>query len=388
MSVWDWLMNPAGLTAHGFCLSWAPGLVALHAASDAITALAYFFVPAALVYFVRQRPDFQYGWVFYLFVGFILACGATHLMAIVTLWLPVYGIEGLIKAVAAAASIGTAIVLCVLIPKIIALPSAAQLERVNQELNATIADKERAYALLEDSEARFRAINLDLEKRVTEKTAEITASNRQLATSLEHRDTLIREVYHRVKNNLQTVDALIAVQYRRITDDTAKKALHDLRQRVYALGLVHQQLMDSSDLKTFDIAPFLEDLTHNLVEAGFKQGVKMTVRSIPLKVGFDFAIPLGLLVTELVTNSLKHAFPDGIGKITVVLERNEDEKLTLIVADNGKGQSSADAFPYGTSPGRGINIITGLVNQLKGSLSVSGENGTHTEIYLSAPVTA
>jgi two-component sensor histidine kinase len=381
-------MNPAGLTAHGFCLSWAPGLVALHAASDAITALAYFCVPAALIYFVRQRPDFQYGWVFYLFVGFILACGATHLMAIVTLWLPVYGIEGVIKAVAAAASIGTAIVLCVLIPEIIALPSAAQLERVNQELNATIAEKERTYALLEDSEARFRAINLDLEERVAEKTAEITASNRQLATSLEHRDTLIREVYHRVKNNLQTVDALIAVQYRRITDDTAKKALHDLRQRVYALGLVHQQLMDSSDLKTFDIAPFLEDLTHNLVEAGFQQGVKMTVRSIPLKVGFDFAIPLGLLVTELVTNSLKHAFPDGIGKITVVLERNDDGKLTLIVSDNGKGRSGADYFPYGTSPGRGINIITGLVNQLKGSLSMSGENGTHTEIYLSAPVTA
>ena len=145
--------------------------------------------------------------------------------------------------------------------------------------------------------------------------------------------------------------------------------------------------MDSSDLKTFDIGPFLEDLTHNLVEAGFQHGVKMTVRSIPLKVGFDFAIPLGLLVTELVTNSLKHAFPDGIGKITVVLERNEDEKLTLIVSDNGKGLTKANSFPYGTSPGREINIITGLVNQLKGSLSVSGENGTHTEIYLSAPAT-
>jgi two-component sensor histidine kinase len=387
MSVWDWLLNPAGLTAHGFCLSWAPGLVALHAVSDAITGLAYFFVPAALVYFVRRRRDFQYGWVFYLFVGFILACGATHLMAIVTLWLPIYGIEGVIKAVAAAASIGTAMVLWVLIPEIIALPSAAQLERVNQELTATIAEKERAYALLADSEARIRALNLDLEQRVAEKTAEITASNRQLATSLEHRDTLIREVYHRVKNNLQTIDALIALQFRRLTDDTARKALHDLRQRVYALGLVHQQLMNSNDLKTFDIAPFLEDLSHNLVEAGFQHGVKMTVRSIPLAVGFDFAIPLGLLVTELVTNSLKHAFPDGVGKITVILERNDDEKLTLIVSDNGKGLTNAESFPYGTSPGRGINIITGLVNQLKGSLVVREENGTHTEIYLSAPAT-
>jgi two-component sensor histidine kinase len=388
MSVWDWLLNPAGLTAHGFCLSWAPGLVALHAVSDAITGLAYFSVSASLAYFVQRRRVQEYGWVFYLFVGFILACGATHLMSIVTLWLPVYGIEGVIKAITALASLGTAIILWTLMPKLLALPSPAQLQRVNQELQANIAEKESAHALLEDSEARIRAINIDLERRVAEKTAELTASNRQLATSLQHRDTLIREVYHRVKNNLQTVDALIASQSRRLEDATARKALHDLRQRVYAIGLVHQQLMDSNDLKTFDIAPFLENLTHNLVEAGFQQGVEMTVRSIPLAVGFDFAIPLGLLVTELVTNSLKHAFPDGVGKIAVVLEQNDDGKLTLIVSDNGVGQTGAESFPYGTSPGRGINIITGLVNQLKGSLVMSGEKGTHTEIYLSTPVTA
>jgi two-component sensor histidine kinase len=387
MSIWDWLLNPAGLTPHGFCLSWAPGLVALHAVSDAITGLAYFSVSASLTYFVRRRRDLEYGWVFYLFVAFILACGATHLMSIVTLWLPVYGIEGVIKAVTAGASLGAAIILWTLMPKLIALPSPAQLQCVNQDLNANIAEKQRAYALLEESEARFRAMNLDLEQRVGEKTAELTASNRKLATLLEHRDTLIREVYHRVKNNLQTIDALIAVQSRRLTDETAINALHELRQRIYAIGLVHQQLMDSRDLKTFDIEPFLEKLTQNLVEAGFQHGVKLTVQSIPLAVGFDFAIPLGLLVTELVTNSLKHAFPDGVGKIAVVLERNDDDKLTLIVSDNGKGRTSAESFPYGTSPGRGINIITGLVNQLKGSLAMSGDNGTHTEIYLSAPVT-
>ena len=240
------------------------------------------------------------------------------------------------------------------------------MQRANQDLKANIAEKVRTHSLLEDSEARIRAINIDLEKRVAEKTAELTASNRQLATSLEHRDTLIREVYHRVKNNLQTIDALIASQSRRLADDTARKALHDLRQRVYAIGLVHQQLMDSDDLKTFDIAPFLENLTHNLVEAGFQQGVEMTVRSIPLAVGFDFAIPLGLLVTELVTNSLKHAFPGGVGKITVALDRNDDGKLTLIVSDNGVGQTSADSFPYGTSPGRGINIITGSGESAEG----------------------
>ena len=343
MSFWDWLFNPSGLTPHGFCLSWAPGLVAIHAGSDAVIGLAYFSIPLAIAAFVRQRPDIKYGWVAYLFVAFILACGTTHLMSILTLWAPVYGVEGVIKLVTAVLSIATAAILWPLIPRAAALPSAAELER-----------------------------------RVAERTAELTAA-------LAQRDLLLREVYHRVKNNLQTVDGLMVMQARQLTDPEARLALQGLRDRVYALGLVHQQLMGSQNLKTFDIAPFLRELSANIIHAGASQDVALSVQAVPQEVGLDVAIPLGLLMTELVTNSLKHAFPDGKGDIDVSLDRDAEGMLVLVVSDSGQGYAQDESRAPKASVGS--NIIAGLVAQLKGTIMVESQPGrTRTQIRVAAPV--
>ncbi|CAN7447969.1 sensor histidine kinase [Phenylobacterium sp. LjRoot225] len=387
MSITDWLLNPTGLTPHGFCLSWAPGLVGLHAASDAVIGLAYFSIPLALASFIGQRRDIQYGWVAYLFVAFIMACGTTHLLAILTLWVPAYGVEGLIKVLTAVLSIVTAALLWPLIPKAVALPSAAQLASLNSQLTTTIEEQARTTALLRESETRVRQSNLELESRVAERTAELLEANLQLTDALAQRDLLLREVYHRVKNNLQTVDGLIVMQARQVVDPEAKKGLLNLRSRIFALGLVHQQLMGSDDLKTFDFAPFLRELSENIVEGGAGSDVTLSVDAVPLNVGLDFAIPLGLLVTELVTNSLKHAFPDGKGAIDVLLQRNDDATVALVVADNGGGGKTAAPANDGR-PALGTSIIRGLVAQLKGTMVVRHENGTRSEIHLPAPVTA
>ena len=368
MSWVDWLLNPTGLTPHGFCLSWAPGLVALHAGSDVVIGLAYLSIPLAIAAFIKRRPDIKYSWVAYLFVAFILACGATHLLAILTLWVPAYGIEGLIKLVTAILSIATAGLLWPLIPKAAALPSAARLEALNIELA--------------QSEARVREANADLERRVAERTAELTAA-------LAQRDLLLREVYHRVKNNLQMVDSLLVLQTRQLADPEAKKALRGLQDRIYALGLVHQQLMGSDDLKTFDIAPFLSELSNNIVHGGGANDVDLSVKAIPLDVGLDFAIPLGLLVNELVTNSLKHAFPDGRGEIDVSLSRAENGGLLLVVADNGQGYSRGEAGAPAARMALGSTIIEGLVAQLEGTIMVQSRQGeTRSEIRVAEPVAA
>ena len=358
MTLWDWLLNPAGLTAHGFCLSWAPGLIALHAGSDAVIGLAYFSIPLALAWFVRERKDLQYEWIVYLFVAFILACGTTHLFSIVTLWVPAYGIEGLVKAATALLSIATAIALWPLVPKLLELPSPTQL----------------------------RILNAALEQRVADRTAELQRANASLSTALDQRDLLLREVYHRVKNNLQTVDALLALQASRLADTDARAALMGLRGRIYALGLVHHQLMGSDDLKTFDVAPFLRELSANILEGGEHAGVTLSVDADPLEVGLDYAIPLGLLVTELITNSLKHAFPDGAGAISMALRREADRHVVLVVEDNGRGMAEADLAEDGR--GLGAGIVRGLVEQLAGTMIVTNQGGVKTEIRTPLPEAA
>jgi two-component sensor histidine kinase len=208
----------------------------------------------------------------------------------------------------------------------------------------------------------------------------LVAANTRLSQALEQRDLLLREVYHRVKNNLQVIDGIVTLQSQRLADPDAKLALKGLRRRLYALGLVHQQLMSSSDLKTFDVSPFLKELSENIIEGIGRRDISLSVQAIPLDVGLDFAIPLGLLVTELVTNSLKHAFPEGKGKIDVVLDRRKDGSMVLIVSDNGAGYDMPEASHKEKASGLGTTLIDGLVSQLRAVINVRRMNGTISEV--------
>jgi signal transduction histidine kinase len=121
------LLASSTLSPHGISLQWEPELIWLHVASDAVMAAAYFSIPVALSIFVSKRRDVDFGWVFWAFALFITACGLTHVLSIITLWVPIYGIEGLIKAVTALAAIVTAVMIWLLLPKVLALPSPSQL---------------------------------------------------------------------------------------------------------------------------------------------------------------------------------------------------------------------------------------------------------------------
>jgi two-component sensor histidine kinase len=384
MDLSDWLFNPSGLTPHGFCLLWVPGLIYLHAISDAVIGVAYFSIPLALAAFAARRKDLQYTWVIQLFVAFILACGTTHFMSILTLWVPVYGIEGLIKGITAVLSIATAALLWPLLPKLLAIPSPRQLSDVNAELSRKILEHEDTLALLRASEVEVKRANSELEKRVGERTAELSATNEKLVATLAQRDLLLREVYHRVKNNLQVVDSIVALQVRKLEDADAIAAMASLRSRIHALGLVHQQLMGSSDLETFDIAPFLRELSANLLSASGKEGVTIEVSARAHLVNLDFAISVGLIVTELVTNSLKHAFGTSGGQITVFLDDRADGDIALVVADNGQ----AGPEPAPANKGLGTSILQGFVSQLKAKMTVTRNKGTRTEIAIPSGVIA
>src|SRR5580692_7000606 len=146
------LLDSSSLSPHGICLLWEPELIWLHVASDAVIAVAYFSIPVALSIFVSKRRDVDFGWIFWAFALFITACGVTHVMSIITLWVPVYGIEGIIKLFTAMASIVTAVMLWPLLPKVLALPSPTQLRVAEAALAREGLQRREAEEMLRHSQ--------------------------------------------------------------------------------------------------------------------------------------------------------------------------------------------------------------------------------------------
>ena len=152
------LLDSSMLSPHGICLLWEPELIWLHVVSDAVIAMAYFSIPFALAIFVSKRRDLKFGWVYWAFAVFILACGLTHIMSIVTLWVPIYGIEGLVKAATAGASIVTAGALWPLLPKLLTIPSPFELQQVQAALEEEENKHRDSEQLLEQFREAQRAL--------------------------------------------------------------------------------------------------------------------------------------------------------------------------------------------------------------------------------------
>jgi PAS domain S-box-containing protein len=156
-----WLVSiftERGLPPHGFCFLWDPGLIWLHAASDAVIGVSYYMIPLALAYFVYRRRDIMFGWIFWMFAAFILACGTTHFMDIWVLWHPDYALQGMIKALTAAISLATAVLLWPLVPRALTLPTTAQFQRVAELLSLEAAEREHTLGQLRRSETNFRLL--------------------------------------------------------------------------------------------------------------------------------------------------------------------------------------------------------------------------------------
>ena len=147
---------------HGHCYMWEPILLWLHVGSDALIAIAYCTIPVTLIYFVRRRKDLQFNWMFLCFAVFILACGASHVMEIWTIWYPSYWLAGAIKAVTAMTSIPTAILLMKLIPFALALPSPAALAATNEQLRLEIDERIRMEGMLRQKNLELSALNEEL----------------------------------------------------------------------------------------------------------------------------------------------------------------------------------------------------------------------------------
>jgi two-component system NtrC family sensor kinase len=224
---------------HGYCLSWNPRLLALHIGSDATIALAYASIPVMLLKLVRERLDLQFSWAFVLFGAFILACGATHALSVWTVWHPDYLVAGLVKALTALVSVGTAVVLWPLIPKAIALPGPAQWEAVHADLRRQVSEREHA-------EQEVRRLNGELEHRVRERTAALEQANQRL--SALHAE-LEQRVEDRTLELREAQAALMASARQAGMAEIATNVLHNvgnvLNSLNVAVGMACQRLRQS-----------------------------------------------------------------------------------------------------------------------------------------------
>lgn len=195
---------------------------------------------------------------------------------------------------------------------------------------------------------------------------------RKLRKRNQEKEFLIKEVHHRVKNNLQVISSLLQLQSRYIKDEVALDAVKEGQNRVEAMGLIHQKLYMGESLATIDIQEYIQGLGDMLLDAfGVEDdSVKIEYAISNLQLDVDTAIPLGLIINELVTNSMKYAFPKSQkGTITIALSKNAQGKLSLRVSDNGAGISQGIEGKFSTSFGN--NLIEILSKKLKGKPQIT-----------------
>ncbi|KAF0171386.1 MAG: response regulator [Limisphaerales bacterium] len=622
------LFSGGGFMPHGHCYFWKPEIIWLHVLSDSFIALAYYSIPLTLVYFTRKRRDLPYPWMFLMFGGFIVACGTTHLMEIWSIWHGTYWLSGAIKAITAALSVATAILLVRLVPQALLLRGPAELARLNAELESRVRERTdelaRTNASLQNevaerkrAEEQVRQLNTDLERRVKEVQAvlesaldcivnvdhqgritefnpaaertfgrtraeavgqrmveliippalrerhsqafarhlatgetnilgrrieltalradggefpvelavtrvpgmekppaftafirDITASKQaeshlaaalkelkdvkvaldehsivaitdaqgkityvndkfcaisqypraellgrdhriinsghhpkefirelwatigrgrvwkgeiknrakdgsfywvdttivpflqpdgkpcqyiairtditanklaeeRIRASLREKEVMLKEIHHRVKNNLQVVSSLLRLQARNLKHPETIAAFEESGTRVQSMALVHEKLYQSSSLSELDFAAYAQSLTDSLLRAFGTDASVIRLHLDMDKVHLDInqAIPCALILNELVSNTLKYAFPDGrAGEIRIRLRADAERSVCLMVGDNGVGLP-ADLDPRNART-LGLQLVATLVTQLRASLEIRRTHGT------------
>jgi two-component sensor histidine kinase len=191
-----------------------------------------------------------------------------------------------------------------------------------------------------------------------------------LQQKLHEKDILLKEVHHRVKNNLQTVCSLLNMQSREVEDEQMKNLIKSSQNRVMAMAMVHEMLYLRDDLSTIDYKPYVFKLAEYLVKSvkGPDSKVKLAIDIPEIELGIDTAIPLGLLINETITNSLKYGIQDDAeGEIHIELKKDDENGYILTIGDDGIGIS--EAVDPKTTKSLGLKLIHNLARQLKGSIT-------------------
>lgn len=239
------------------------------------------------------------------------------------------------------------------------------------------------YRLLDRQGALLKKSRDELEQRVVERTAELTRANEKLQQEVEERKKaektkalLLKEIHHRVKNNMQIILSLLKMQARQINDPEFLKAYTDSQDRIFSMALVHEQLYQSENLSRIDFGAYVNRLVRNLRATCKSQvpAVKILFDVEGIYLDINLAIPCGLIINELVSNAFKYAFPDGrSGSLKIRMHPLEDPEMVMLeIADDGVGMAGATS---GST--LGVKLVNNLVtHQLSGKIETMQDKGT------------
>lgn len=311
-SFFDYLFGTVSFMPHGYCLLWRPDLVAMHGVADALIALSYFSIPIVIHQFLRRRPDLQFGWLAWLFVTFISACGMTHLVGLASIWQPIYGLEGLVKLMTASVSVATAILMWQLLPKALLVPSPEEVRRANEHLEAEVLRRQQV-------EDELRETHLELERRVSLRTLQLHEANEKLET--------INEDYERALLRLQAI--LDEAFDGHVTTDQhgVIQAYNPACERIFgytaeeAIGRNVNLLMSSTDAGQHDgyLRSYLATGSATIIGAG---------REVEGRRKDGATVPLDLSVSEIRVGN-EHLF-SGILRDVTERKRVEAEREDLV----------------------------------------------------------
>ena len=333
-----WLLTSSFLP-HAYCYLRNPGMVWTHVSADALIGISYLAISVTLGFLgYKGRRDIPYHWMFLAFGLFILGCGGTHFMEVVTVWIPVYVLSAAVKVFTAAVSLTTAAV----------LPFTVQ----------------HVFDLIRQARAT--------EQRTTE-----------LRASEERKDALLQEVHHRVKNNLAVICSLFYLQSTYSKDEETAQIFRDMENRVHSMALVHESLYGSDNLARIDFADYARGLAEDLLASHGSPSVPVRLRTElePVTMGADLAVPCGLILNELVSNAFKHGFPEGVGgEIKLTLRSDTRGRYTLCVQDNGVGIPAG--LDIKKSQPLGLKLVRLLTQQIRGSFElVKCDPGTSANVH-------
>ena len=322
----EWLLTTDFLP-HRYCYLSNSALLWTHVVADAIMAIAYFAISVTLAYLVyRARRDIPFPWMFLAFGVFIIACGCTHAMEVVTTWVPVYIFSATVKVFAAGVSIATAAALPFTVPRVLALIQQA-------------------------------------------KTSEgVTA---KLRASEERKESLLREVHHRVKNNLAVICSLFYLQAAHTNDKESAQVFRDMERRVHSMALVHESLFGAENPGRINFANYASSLVEDILSSHGGPGIPVQVRTKleSVMMSTDLAVLCGLILNELISNAFKHAFPNDVGgQIKVTLRSGPDGKCSLCVVDTGVGIPASLDIKKNES--MGLRLVRSLTRQIGGSFEL------------------